>query len=119
MGAGASAAETSEYIRDQGDAYAGYADAMLVNGVDGALIADVIDAGDSETQETFDTLGVSNKLHRRKLMLGARERFQATLAAQDTGTCVVPVTAAAAERRGTLMMPYDVFVSHAKRRDSS
>jgi hypothetical protein len=53
-----------------------------------------------------------------KLMLVAREL--ATLAAQDADTCV-PVTAAAAKRRGTdrRMMPYDVFVSHAKRCDSS
>ena len=72
MGAGASTAETSDFVREQGNAYAPYADSIVDNGVDGALVADIMAGEGADVEDALADLGITNKLHIRKIMLGAR-----------------------------------------------
>ena len=121
MGAGASTAETSDFVRKQGNAYAPYADSIVDNGVDGALVADIMAGEGADVEDALTDLGITNKLHIRKIMLGVRAQFSASATARrgtpgtPSSASVVAVTEAAAEAaKGA-----DVFVSHAKRIDTT
>ena len=72
MGAGASASQVREHVEGLGNAYQPYGTTLEDNGVDGALVEELAHDDRAGVNATFDDLGITNKLHRRKLLQAAR-----------------------------------------------
>ena len=72
MGAGASAQEVRSKVEGLGSAYAVYGPALVENGVDGALCAELATEPTESVTATFADLGVTSALHRRKLLQAMR-----------------------------------------------
>lgn len=72
MGAGASASQVREHVEGLGNAYQTYGPSLEDNGVDGALVGELAHDDRDGVNATFDDLGITNKLHRRKLLQAAR-----------------------------------------------
>mgnify|MGYP003315377586 CR=1 FL=1 len=72
MGAGASASQVREHVEGLGNAYQPYGTTLEDNGVDGALGEELAHDDRAGVNATFDDLGITNKLHRRKLLQAAR-----------------------------------------------
>ena len=77
MGAGASAAEVADGIDNVGAAYRGYASKARELGVNGELIAELLQDGGLD--EALNDIGVSNSLQRRRLKLEASNQIMARL----------------------------------------
>jgi hypothetical protein len=73
MGAGASAAEVADGIDNVGAAYRGYASKARELGVNGELIAELLQDGGLD--EALNDIGVSNSLQRRRLKLEASNQI--------------------------------------------
>ena len=66
MGAGASAADVRAQVENLGVAYRVYGPSIEENGVDGDLVSELIT--DEDPSPAFADLGVTNTLHKRRLL---------------------------------------------------
>lgn len=72
MGNGASTNDVRRRVEGLGAAYALYGQCVEDNGVDGALCAELAQEGSEAVATTFRDLGITNSLHRRKMLQAMR-----------------------------------------------
>jgi hypothetical protein len=70
--------EVSEAVANLGDRYEGYCETFVGNGIDGSFLG-LLDS-EKMVQETLDDLGITNRLHRRVLVI----ELQKTRAEKDS-----------------------------------
>jgi len=83
MGAAASVDSVAREVESLGPAYGGYSQLIVDNAVDGSLLSALGD-DPSELSVAFDSLGIANQLHRRKLSLALREHMARPSAAESS-----------------------------------
>ena len=88
-----------ERVSSLGEKFATYAESIDENGVDGDLLAGM---NEDDFQETLDDLGVTSRLHRRKLLQEFRKSFGA-LSVGTTAASTVSGSSSYGSEEGTVL----------------
>jgi len=122
MGGAASSQQVGNHVGSLGAHYQQYATPILEDGVDGELILSLVDGagGDSDFQDLLDEIGVTNIIHKRKLLNELNKLASAETTPQQRGLNPgrhnpEEITNEYARIVGKL----DAFVSHSKKIGSS